>query len=92
MGRCVSQIVSRLEGRNGPYLLLVRPARLHGALGIPDLLQHAATVFQPLREDVFLLGDLGQQHAELIADVAHSIVVGGLAPVAQLAGNCSAFF
>lgn len=43
-------------------LALVIPARLHRALRVPDLLQHAPVVFQVLREDVFLLAQLGQQH------------------------------
>jgi hypothetical protein len=69
------------------HLLLVVPARLHRALSIPDLLQHASRVLESLREQIFLLGDLGKQYAKLVANVGEGIVVGALAPVAQLGGD-----
>lgn len=73
------------------HLLLVRTARLHRALSVTDLLQHTAAILQALSEQVLLLCDLCQQHAELVADVAQCVVVGALAPLAQLSGNRSAF-
>lgn len=63
----------------------MRPTRLHRTLRIPNLLQHPPTILQPLRIQVLLLRDLRQQHAQLITDVAHSLILGALAPLAQLA-------
>lgn len=67
-------------------------ARLHRALRVANLLQHAAAVLEPLRKQVLLLSDFRQQHTKLVADIAQSLVVGALAPLAQLAGNGSALF
>ena len=61
--------------------------RLDAALGVPDLLQHRAVVFEILREDILLLSDLGQQHAELVGDVGDGVVAGGFAPVGELGGD-----
>lgn len=66
------------------YLRLVVSTRLHRALRVTDLLQHAPTVLQVLREQLLLLRDFRQQHAELVADVADSVVLRALAPLAQL--------
>lgn len=70
----------------------MRTAGLHRALRIANLLQHAAAVLQSLGEQVLLLSDLRQQHTELVADIAQGLVVGALAPLAELAGNGSALF
>jgi len=43
-----------------------------------------------LCEQVFLLSDLREQHTKLVADIAQGLVVGALAPFAELAGNGSA--
>jgi hypothetical protein len=72
-----------------PYLLLVRTAGLHRALSVTDLLQHTPAVLKSLSEQVLLLCDLRKQHSELVADIAQSIVVGALAPLAQLSSNRS---
>lgn len=56
-------------------------------LGVPDLLQDTPRILQVLREQIFLLRHLGQQHAELVADLTDGIVVGALAPLAQLGGD-----
>ena len=44
-------------------LSLVIPARLHRALGVPNLLQDAAIIFQVLREYILLLAQLRQENA-----------------------------
>jgi hypothetical protein len=72
-------------------LALVIPARLHRALRIPDLLQHAPVVFQVLREHVFLLAQLGQQHPKLVRDVRDGVVARRLAPVGKLGCDGDAF-
>lgn len=64
--------------------------RLHRALRITDLLQHASAILQALSEQVLLLRDLCQQHTEFVADIAQSLVVGALSPLTQLSGNRSA--
>lgn len=58
--------------------------RLHGALRVPDLLEHAAVILQVLRKDVLLLTNLGQQHAEFVRDVGNRLIAGALAPFGQL--------
>ena len=80
-----------LKGQQSSYLLLVRTAWLHRALRVANLLQHAAAVLKALGEQVLLLRDLGQQHTQLIADIAQGLVVGALTPLAQLAGNGRTF-
>lgn len=67
----------------------MRAAGLHRALRVTNLLQYASAVFQSLCEQIFLLRDLGQQHSKLVAHIAQGIVVGALAPLAQLSGNGS---
>jgi hypothetical protein len=67
-------------------------ARLHRALGVANLLQHAAAVLQSLGKQVLLLSNLRQQHTELVADIAQGLVVGALAPLAQLSSDGSALF
>jgi hypothetical protein len=74
-----------------PYLLLVCTAGLHRALRVANLLQHATAVLKSLCEQVFLLSNLRQQHTKLVADIAQGLVVGALAPLAQLSSNGSAF-
>ena len=74
------------------YLLLVCTTGLHGALSVTDLLQDTAAILQALSKQVFLLCDLSQQHAELVADVAQCVVVGTFAPLAQLSSNRSTLF
>jgi hypothetical protein len=64
-------------------------AGLHRALRVTDLLQHTPTVLKSLSEQVLLLCDLRQQYSKLITDIAQSIVVGALAPLAQLSSNRS---
>jgi hypothetical protein len=78
-----------LTGLRCPYLLLVRTAGLHRALGVTDLLQHTPAVLKSLSEQVLLLCDLRQQYSKLVADIAQSVIVGALAPLAQLSGNGS---
>lgn len=72
-------------------LLLMRPTRLHATLRIANLLQHPPTVLQPLRIQILLLRNLRQQHAQLVADVAHGFILRALAPLAQLAGDRGGF-
>jgi hypothetical protein len=67
-------------------------AGLHRALRIANLLQHATAVLQSLGEQVLLLSNLRQQHTKLVADIAQGLVVGALAPLAQLSGNGSTLF
>ena len=71
-------------------LLLAVPARLHAALHVADLLQHTPVVLQVLREAIFLLPELAQEHAQLVRDVADALVRRALAPVGQLAGDRNA--
>lgn len=75
----------------GSYLLLVGATGLHRALRVTDLLQHASAVFESLGEQVFLLSNFRQKYSKLVADVAECLVVGALAPLAQLSGDVSAF-
>lgn len=84
-GRQCSQALARCECTVQSYLLFVVPCRLHASLGVPDLLQHTSAVLEVLSEQVLLLCNLCQQHSKLVTDVADSIVVGVLAPLAQLA-------
>jgi hypothetical protein len=70
----------------------VRPAGLHRTLCVANLLQHTPTILKSLREQVLLLRNLSQQNAQLVADIAQGLVVGALAPLAQLASNGRAFF
>ena len=70
----------------------MRTAGLHRALRVANLLQYAATILQSLGEQVLLLSNLRQQHTELVADIAQGLVVGALAPLAQLAGNGGSLF
>jgi len=70
---------------------LVVPARLNRALGIPDLLQNTAVVFQILGKDIFLLSQLREQHPELIRYVRDRVVARSLAPVRQLGGDRDTF-
>lgn len=79
-----------LERLHSPYLLLVRTARLHRALSVADLLQHTAAILKSLGKQVLLLSNLRQQHTKLVADVAQGLIVGALAPLAELASNGSA--
>lgn len=65
-------------------------AGLHRALRVADLLQHTSAVFESLGEQVFLLSNLRQQYSELVADIAESLIVGALAPLAQLSGDVGA--
>lgn len=73
-------------------LLLVRPTRLHRTLRIANLLQNTPTILQTLRIQILLLRDLRQQHAQLVANIAHGLILCALAPLAQLAGDRSGFF
>lgn len=75
-----------------PHLLLVGAAGLHRALRVTDLLQHTSAVFESLGEQIFLLSNLRQQYSELVADVAECLIVGALAPLAQLSGDVGALF
>jgi hypothetical protein len=68
----------------------VGAAGLHRALRVTDLLQHTPAVFESLGEQVLLLSNLRQQYSKLVADVAQSLIVGALAPLAQLPGDVSA--
>ena len=77
----------RNECCSSTYLDLVRPAGLDRALGVANLLQHASAVLEVLRKQVLLLRDFGQQHAQLVADVRQGVVLGALAPFAELAGD-----
>lgn len=43
-----------------------------------------------MSEQVLLLSDLCEQHTKLVADIAQGLVVGALAPLAELSGNGSA--
>ena len=61
--------------------------RLNATLGVSNLLQHRAIVFQVLREDILLLPDLRQQHAEFVGDVGDGVVARGFAPVGELGGD-----
>lgn len=45
-----------------------------------------------MSEQVLLLCDLCKQHSKLVADVAQSIVVGALAPFAELSSNGGTLF
>lgn len=72
-------------------LALVIPTRLHRALRIPNLLQHAAIILQVLGKDVFLLAEFGQEHAQLVGDVGDGVVARRLAPVGELGGDGDAF-
>lgn len=65
-------------------------AGLHRALRVANLLQYAAAILQSLSKQVLLLSNLRQQHTKLVADIAQGLVVGALAPLAQLSGNGSA--
>lgn len=67
----------------------MRTAGLHRALCITDLLQHAAAILQSLSKQVLLLCDLRQQHSKLVADIAQSVVVSALSPLAKLSCNGS---
>ena len=73
-----------------PHLLLVGAAGLHRALRVTDLFQHTSAVFESLCEQVLLLSNLRQQYSQLVADIAQSLVVGALAPLAQLSGDVGA--
>jgi hypothetical protein len=72
-----------------PYLLLVCTARLHRAFSVTDLLQHTPAILKSLSKQILLLCDLRKQYSKLVTDVAQSIVVGALAPLAQLSSNGS---
>lgn len=65
-------------------------AGLHRALCVANLLQHAAAVLQSLGKQILLLSNLRQQHTKLVADIAQGLVVGALAPLAELSSNGSA--
>ena len=75
-----------------PYLLLVRTAGLHRALRVANLLQHATAILKSLGKQVLLLSNLRQQYTKLVADITQGLVVGALAPLAELASNGSALF
>ena len=79
---------SRYEDNS--HLLLVGAAGLHRALRVTDLLQHTSAVFESLGEQVLLLRNLRQQYSQLVADVAQCLIVGALAPLAQLSGDVGA--
>lgn len=66
------------------YLLLRIPRWRNARLGIPDLLQNTPRVLQVLREQILLLRNLGEQDAQLVRDVADGLILGALAPLAQL--------
>lgn len=68
-------------------LLLVVARRLHTALSVPDALEQAARLLEVLRKEVFLLGDFGEEDAELVGDVAEGVVVGLFAPLGELGGD-----
>jgi hypothetical protein len=73
-----------------PHLLLVGAAGLHRTLRVADLLQHTSAVFKSLGEQVLLFSNLSQQYSQLVADVAECLIVGALAPLAQLSGDVGA--
>jgi hypothetical protein len=73
-----------------PRLLLVGAAGLHRALRVTDLFQNTSAVFESLCEQVLLLSNLRQQYSQLVADIAQSLVIGALAPLAQLSGDVGA--
>ena len=73
-----------------PHLLLVGAAGLHRTLRVTDLLQHTSAVFKSLGEQVLLFSNLSQQYSQLVADVAECLIVGALAPLAQLSGDVGA--
>lgn len=64
-------------------------AGLHRALRVANLLQHTTAILQSLGKQILLLSNLRQQHTKLVADIAQSLVVGALAPLAQLSSNGS---
>ena len=64
-------------------------AGLHRALRVANLLQHTTAILQSLGKQILLLSNLRQQHTKLVADIAQGLVVGALAPLAQLSGNGS---
>lgn len=66
------------------HLLLRIPGRRNARLGVPDLFQHTPRVLQVLRKQILLLRNLGEQDSELVRDVAHGLILGALAPFAQL--------
>ena len=63
------------------------PGRLHAPLRIPNRLEHGPGLLEVLREAVFLLADLAEQHAQLVGDVGDGVVVRLLAPVGELGGD-----
>ena len=66
-------------------------AGLDGALGVADLFEDRAVVFEVLGEAVFLLADFRQQDAEFIGYVGDGVVARGLAPIGELGGDRDAF-
>jgi hypothetical protein len=73
------------------YLCLVVSARLDTAFRIPDLLQNTPIILQSLGKVLLLLSHLGEQDAQLVADLGHSIIASFLAPFGQLRRNGQAF-
>ena len=66
-------------------------ARLHAALRVSYLLQHASRFLHILRKQILLVRNLRQQHRQLVAYLANGIVVGALAPFAELGGDTLRF-
>jgi len=70
----------------------MRPTWLHTTLRISNLLQNPPTILQTLRIQILLLRNLRQQHPQLVTYITNSIILGALAPLAQLARDRSRFF
>lgn len=68
-------------------LSLAIPARLHALLGVADLLQRRAGIVHRMRIPVLLLAHLGHDDADLVADIADSLVTSLLAPFGQLGAD-----
>jgi hypothetical protein len=62
-------------------------SRLDARLGVTNLLQGTTALLEVLGEHILLLGNLGEEHGELVGDVAEALILGGLTPLAQLAGD-----
>lgn len=61
-------------------------------LGITNLLQDNARLFQVLRKQILLLGDFGKEDTKLITDVADGIILSALTPFAKLVSDDLALF
>lgn len=87
---CAFRLLALQLGNLVGNLPLPVAARLHALLCIPDLLQNAAAVVDGMRKRVLLLAHLGHDDADLVADVADSLVARLLAPLRQLRGDADA--